>query len=115
MRTFDLVLYFNIASFLFFGFNCLFIKQMKIEFTRYGLSNFQRQLTGILQIIGAIGSLIGIWISFLGVLASAGLSLLMLLGFITRIRIKDGILKSSPSFIYMVISAILCYEFYLII
>jgi hypothetical protein len=88
---------------------------MKSEFKRYGLTDNQRLLTGVLQIIGALGLLIGLWFTFLGMSASAGLSLLMLAGFITRIKIKDGFLKSSPSFIYMVISAILCYEFYLIV
>lgn len=112
MNTFDFLLFFNIASFLFFGTTCLFSPHMKLEFARYGLSNLQRMMTGILQLAGAFGLISGYFYTLIGVAASCGLSALMLAGLITRIKIKDGIYKSSPAFIYMVLSAIIGYQFF---
>jgi uncharacterized membrane protein len=44
------------------------------------------------------------WAVYLG---SGGLALLMFLGFIVRIKIRDGFLRSSPAFIYMIINLII--------
>jgi hypothetical protein len=111
MTTFDFLLYFNIASFLFFGTTCLFSPHMRLEFTRYGLNSLQRFMTGVLQLTGAFGLIAGIFYTYIGVAASFGLSILMLAGLVTRIKIRDSIYKSSPALIYMVLSAIIGYQF----
>jgi hypothetical protein len=111
MKTFDLLLYFTIASFLFFGVNCMLNPSMRLEFTRYGLNTLQRLLTGIFQVMGAAGLTYGILNTKVGIAASAGLCLLMFFGLIIRIKIKDGIYKSSPALFFMVISGIICYRF----
>ncbi len=111
MKIFDLLLYFTIVSFLFFGTTCLFSKHLRLEFTRFGLNTLQRLLTGFLQLAGAIGLIAGIYYVKIGIAASAGLALLMLAGFIVRLRIKDGIYKSSPAFIYLFLSSVICYKF----
>ncbi len=98
-------------SFLFYGLNCLFNKKMSQEFKRFGLSKFQK-LTGILQIIGAIGLLIGYFYPILILIASAGLSLLMFLGFLVRLKIKDGLLVSLPSFAFMLLNLYIFYASY---
>jgi len=91
--------------------NCIFNPRMRLEFNRYGLNTLQRLLTGILQITGAIGLICGIFNTKVGIAASAGLCLLMFFGLIVRIKIKDGIYKSSPALAFMVISGIICYRF----
>ncbi|MFB0905096.1 MAG: DoxX family protein [Nonlabens sp.] len=111
MSTFYFLLYFNIASFFFFGTTCLFSPHMRLEFNRYGLNSLQRFMTGVLQLAGACGLIAGIYFTYIGIAASFGLSLLMLAGLITRIKIRDGIYKSSPALIYMVLSAIIGYQF----
>ncbi|PQJ22514.1 MULTISPECIES: DoxX family protein [Nonlabens] len=111
MKTFDLLLYFTIVSFVFFGITCLFSSHMRLEFTRFGLSMLQRLLTGVLQLIGAAGLIVGIFNTYIGIAASAGLSLLMLAGFMVRVKIKDGVYKSSPALIFMVLCGIICYKF----
>ena len=84
---------------------------MKEEFERYGLAKF-RYIVGFLQLLGGTGLLIGlIWYPLLGI-ASAGLALLMLMGFGVRIKMKDGLLESLPSFSLMLINS---YIFYLVI
>lgn len=111
MKTFDLLLYFTIVSFLFFGITCLFSKHMRLEFTRFGLNTLQRLLTGVLQLVGAAGLIVGIYYVKVGIAASAGLAFLMLAGFLVRLKIKDGIYKSSPALIFLFLSVIICYKF----
>jgi uncharacterized metal-binding protein len=87
-------------AFIYFGIQCFYSKFIISEFERYGLPNF-RKLTGFLQLMGSIGLLFGLYISpVLLLLASSGLCILMLSGFVVRIKIKDNFMQSSPSFIF---------------
>lgn len=86
-----------------------------MEFTRFGLSTLQRQITGVFQIIGATGLLLFTYNLTLAAIAAAGLSVLMLLGFITRMRIKDSIYESSPAFVFMVLNGIIAYKLWVVI
>ncbi len=96
------------ASFLGYGFSCIFSDRMQQEFIRFGLEKW-RVFTGILQILGALGLAIGVKISMIGAIAALGLALLMFLGFLTRLKINDGIKASAPSFILMLLNAYLSY------
>ncbi|KRP37411.1 MAG: hypothetical protein ABS34_02860 [Opitutaceae bacterium BACL24 MAG-120322-bin51] len=101
----------TIVSFFCYGASCVFSAHMVVEFQRYGLAPF-RLLTGYLQILGATGLLLGLLASpAIGLIASIGLSVQMLLGFCVRIRIRDNIGQCLPSFIYMWINAGLALEF----
>lgn len=85
---------------------------MKNEFARYGLAK-QRVLTGILQIIGATGILMGMkWSPLLVLIAAGGLFVLMVAGYIVRLRIKDSFLLSLPALFYAVLSLYVCYSYY---
>lgn len=89
---------------MYFGFNCFYSKFIISEFDRYDLSKF-RKLTGFLQLIGAVGLLVGLYLSpIILLLASTGLFLLMIAGFIVRLKIKDNFIKSSPSFSFAAIN-----------
>jgi|APGre2960657468_1045069.scaffolds.fasta_scaffold18914_3 hypothetical protein len=96
----------SIVAFLFYGPLCLFSKNTIIEFKRYGLLPF-RKLTGVLEILGAIGLILGFYSHILLVLASAGLALLMLLGMFARIRIKDPLIAMLPAFMLFVFNLFL--------
>ena len=76
---------------------------MVLEFERYGLSKF-RTLNGILQLAGGLALLLGLMHKPLLIMGSGGLALLMFLGLLVRIRLKDGILKSSPALFYMLLN-----------
>lgn len=77
---------------------------MVLEFNRFGLSNPQRVITGSLQILGAAGLLTGFLFPLIGLLASGGLAVMMLVAFIVRIKIKDGFLESAPSLIFLALN-----------
>ena len=107
MNLSTLLTFFSGFSFLFFGVASLFTSQMKSEFKRYGLEN-SRIVVGALQLLGAFGLLLGYFYSpLLQTLAASGLSFLMLLGFLVRLRLKDSFIQSAPSLIYTVLNAIL--------
>lgn len=114
MITLTYVVLFSAISFLYYGFACLVSPRLIIEFERYGLPQY-RILTGVLQLLGAAGILLGLLYPLLGALAAAGLTLLMMAGFFTRIKIKDNFLQTLPSFFYMVLNAYITYEYYLLI
>lgn len=95
-------------SFLFFGLSCLFTEFMVLEFKRYQLENF-RVLVGILQLLGAVGLFVGFYSKNWAVLASLGLAVLMVLGFIVRLKIKDSFILAFPSFFFAVLNMVLFY------
>jgi len=98
------LIWFSSLAFFFFGINCFISEFIIKEFERYGLPVF-RKLTGFLQIFGAIGLLIGFFFTpILLLLASTGLTVLMLAGFIVRLKIKDNFIKSSPSLTFAAIN-----------
>jgi hypothetical protein len=100
------------AAFIYYGTLCLVLPKMVAEFNRFGLSAYRR-MTGILQLLGAIGLIVGLLVSpIIGFLAALGLCILMLLGFGVRIKIKDSIGEVMPSFVLMIINAYLVIVFY---
>ena len=91
-------------SFFFYGFYYFKAPHMKDEFKRFGLQKIGLTIT-LLEIIGAIGLLVGLKIYFVLIISSFGLALLMLAGVIIRIKVKDGIWITLPAFFYLVLNA----------
>ena len=85
-------------TFITYGFICLNSKMMVEEFTRYKLLKF-RSLTGILEILGGLGSLIGLFYQPLYLFSTLGLGILMALGVLVRLRIRDSLVQMLPAFI----------------
>ena len=105
----DLLLWFSAFSFLFYGISCLTSAFMVNEFIRYGIPQY-RKLTGILQILGGLGIIIGFWVDHLQFISVVGLSVLMLLGVVTRIMIKDDFVKTFPALFYCLLNVYLSYN-----
>jgi len=76
---------------------------MIVEFERFGFKKL-RILTGILEILGGMGLLVGVIWNPLLIFSSLGLTSLMLVAFGVRVRLKDGILESTPSLILMLMN-----------
>ena len=110
MNLLTVLNWFSSLAFIYFGINCFYSKFIILEFKRYGLPKF-RKLTGILQLMGAIGLLIGLYFNpLIMLLASIGLSLLMLAGFIVRLKVKDNFIQSSPSFIFAALNLFIAFK-----
>jgi hypothetical protein len=73
---------------------------MKNEFKRFKLEKLGL-LTIVLEFLGATGLLLGLKFTPILTLASLGLAVLMLLGLLVRIKLKDGIWLSLPAAFYM--------------
>jgi uncharacterized membrane protein YphA (DoxX/SURF4 family) len=89
--------------FIVYGLLCLFSGGMRDEFERYGLSRFRR-LTGALEVLGGTGLLVGLLVPEVMLVASGGLALLMVLGVIARIRVRDPLLEMLPASILLVMN-----------
>lgn len=107
---FSLLNLFCAISFMGYGVSCLVTDHMVREFERYGLPRY-RVLTGLLQLMAAVGLIAGFRFPLLGALAAGGLALQMLLGFGVRLKIRDRFLLCLPALVYLVISAWLGMQF----
>lgn len=94
---------FSAIAFIFYGYMCLMTNHMKAEFQRYGMTKF-RKLTGVLELLGGIGLLVGLEFNPILLLSSAGLAALMLLGTIVRIKTKDPWMQIIPAFSLMLMN-----------
>mgnify|MGYP001307326731 FL=1 len=109
LTLYSILLLFSAASFLFYGINSFTSNFIIQEFLRYGIPQY-RKLTGWLQLLGALGIIIGFWINYIQILSTGGLALLMLFGVITRMLIKDSFLKPLPALLYCLLNTYLCIE-----
>ncbi len=64
-----------------------------------------RKLTGVLEILGGLGLFVGVAYTPILIFSSTGLCLLMLMGAILRIKIKDKVLNILPALSLMIINA----------
>lgn len=81
---------------------------MKNEFKRFGLEKLGL-LTIVLEFLGALGLLVGLYYPIILTLSSMGLSLLMFFGLLTRIKSKDSVWISLPAILFMVLNAYICW------
>lgn len=95
-------------SFLFYGVSYFVSPHMKNEFKRFKLEKLGL-LTIVLEIVGALGLLVGFWYKPLLLVSSGGLALLMFLGVIVRIKLKDSLWISLPALFYMGLNAYIFY------
>ncbi len=72
---------------------------MKSEFKRFGIEK-TGALTAILEILGALGLLIGLKFHLILLVSAAGLSILMFLGDAIRIKFRDTLWVTLPAFFY---------------
>lgn len=96
------ILLFTALSFLGYGLSCMFSPRMVVEFQRYGLAQF-RKLTGLLQVLAAVGLFIGLLIPWVAGAAAAGLALQMACGLAVRIKIGDAWYLCLPASAYFLI------------
>ena len=94
------------VSFFYYGYKVLFRTASRGEFERYGLPA-ARQFVGLMEILGATAVILGLVIAPLGALAAGGLTALMVLGLIVRLRIHDAPRLMVPAASLAVLNAVL--------
>jgi hypothetical protein len=106
MGLLEILIIISGLSFLTYGIAYFTSPHMKSEFVRFGLARFGI-LTAVLEILGAIGLLVGLLNNFVLLIASGGLSLLMFFGFLARLRAKDSLWVSLPALLFLGLNAII--------
>ena len=77
--------------------------RMKSEFKRLGIENFGLLIIS-LQLLAALGLIVGLKFNSILVISSLGLALLMFFALIYRIKLKDSLWTSLPAFFYMLLN-----------
>lgn len=75
------------------------LKQKKQNFNHLRVPSFFRIVTGIVQLIGGIGSFIGISSPFIAVLANIWIIMMMIVALVLHFRIKEHFAKKVPALI----------------
>ena len=103
-----LTIYVLISSLSFFAYAVSYFRSphMKNEFKRFGLAKMGL-LVILLEILGAIGLLVGLKFHVILVISSLGLALLMFAGIMVRIKVKDSFIIIFPAFFYMALNALI--------
>ncbi|NDC36512.1 MAG: hypothetical protein EBZ48_00485 [Proteobacteria bacterium] len=94
------------AAFLSYGVACFFSAHLVREFERYGYAG-QRQLIGALEILGAVGQLVGLYVSELLIVSSACLALLMFFAVLVRIKIADPLRQWLPALVLLGVNVLI--------
>ncbi|MDG2027669.1 MAG: DoxX family protein [Acidimicrobiales bacterium] len=94
------------GAFLFYAYETLCKAAPRREYERLGMGGF-REFVGALQVLGAVGALVGLVFAPVGAVATAGLTLLMLLGLRVRYRLRDTPRLMMPAAMLAAINGIL--------
>jgi len=81
---------------------------MRNEFERFGMAKLGLFII-VLQFLGALGLLVGLWFLPILTLASLGLALLMLAGLIVRRKVNDSLWVSLPALVLFGLNAYICW------
>ena len=109
MRLLDILILISSLSFLAYGISWFTSPHMKSEFKRFRLEKFGL-LTVVLEIAGGLGLIVGLFFNFILLISSGGLALLMLLGFMVRLRVKDSLWVSLPALFYLALNSYIFIE-----
>ncbi len=82
---------------------------MKNEFKRFNLEKISLLIIA-LEFLGATGLIIGLKFGPILTISSLGLALLMLMGLIVRIKLKDSIWISLPALFYLGLNTYIFWE-----
>jgi hypothetical protein len=94
---------FSGVSFVAYGLSCLQSSAMALEFERFGLTKF-RVLTGVLEVCGGVGLLVGLRSALLLWMAATGLTMLMALGVGVRVRLRDSVWQTLPALALFIVN-----------
>jgi uncharacterized membrane protein YphA (DoxX/SURF4 family) len=95
------------GAFIVYGIGCLTAPSMATDFERFGLERL-RVFTGVLEVMGGLGLVVGLWSPPVLAAAAAGLTLLMVGAIGARLRQGDGVLLSLPAALLLLVNGYLC-------
>lgn len=93
----------SIVLFMYYGLAVLVSSAMVEDFERFGLARF-RKLTGVLELIGSLGLILGYFVPQFTVAAAGGLTLMMGVGVVVRLRCRDSLTDALPATVMLLIN-----------
>ena len=99
----DVLIFLLAVSFFYYGLACIFSKHMVAEFERYGVPKF-RTMIGVLEVLGGVGLLGGYLVPAVQLLSVGGLAMLMFLGCVLRLKIRDSLLQILPALTLLILN-----------
>lgn len=75
-------------------------------FAHYGYPQWFRVVTGLIEIVGAIGLLVGIFVHVIGGLAGVLIAITMLGAVVTHIRVKDPVRAMSAAIVLLILALV---------
>lgn len=103
MNLLTMLIVISSLSFMGYGIAYFSSTKMKSEFKRFGLEK-AGALTAILEIVGALGLLLGLKIHLILLVSAGGLAVLMLLGVAVRIKVRDPLWVTLPALFFMILN-----------
>jgi uncharacterized membrane protein YphA (DoxX/SURF4 family) len=104
MNFLNFLILISSLSFLVYGIAYFKSPQIKNEFKRLGHEK-AGALTAILELLGALGLLVGLKFHSILLISAGGLAILMFLGVIIRIKAKDRLWITLPALFFMILNA----------
>lgn len=103
MDFFKVLIFFSSLSFLVYGIAYFRSTKLKNEFKRFGLEKIGT-LTAVLELLGAIGLLVGLKFNLVLLISAGGLALLMFFGVAVRIKVRDTLWVTLPALFFMALN-----------
>lgn len=103
MDFLHVLIFISSLSFLVYGIVYFRSTKLKNEFKRFGLEKIGT-LTAVLELLGAIGLLVGLKYNFVLLISAGGLALLMFFGVAVRIKVRDTLWVTLPAIFFMVLN-----------
>ncbi len=82
-------------------------KNMREEFTVYGLPVWFMKLIGTLKVLLSLLLIVSIWVGGVEYVAAYGIAILMLGAIIMHFKVGDPAIKSLPAFSFLVLSIVI--------
>ena len=85
-----------------------FTKQASVieNLTHVGVKAKHIPVLAVLELAGALGLLLGIWVTPLGIAAAVGLALYFLGAVVAHVRLKDKPAEFAPAFVLFVVAVV---------
>lgn len=80
------------------------VPQVVDSMHKVGVTDAQIPVLAVLELLGAVGLLVGIWVPTIGTLAAAGLTLYFLGALVAHLRAKESLKEMAPATLLAVIS-----------
>jgi len=109
MSFINILILISSISFIVYGVAYFTSAHMKNEFRRFGLEKLGL-LIAVLELAGAIGLILGFRLKSILLISSGGLAILMFLGVLVRLKIRDSFWVSSPALFYMMLNSYIFYK-----